>query len=105
MARDGVNVYFECPGPMVRGPQPKVADPKVQEMVKQKILKVMRRRYLVGGHKIKSLIKYFAVPKGDDDIRLVYDATANWLMNAFGSRPFGSPPLTPSLGLWTGTCG
>ncbi len=28
---------------------------------------------------MKSLIKYFAVPKGEDDIRMVYDATANKL--------------------------
>ncbi len=28
---------------------------------------------------VQSKIKYFAVPKGEDDIRLVYDATANCL--------------------------
>ncbi len=48
-------------------------------MVKDKILKVVKCRYLVGGTKIKSLIKYFAVPKGNGEIRLVYNATANRL--------------------------
>jgi hypothetical protein len=88
MARDGVKVFFERPGPLVRNPQPNVADPKVWEMVKDKILKVVKRRYLVGRIKIKSLIKYFAVPKGDDDIRLVYDATANRLNECVCHRPW-----------------
>jgi hypothetical protein len=31
------------------------------------------------GVNVRSYIKYFAVPKGEDDIRIVYDATANQL--------------------------
>ncbi len=34
---------------------------------------------LTTGLKIKSLNKFFDVPKGEDDIRLVYDGTANLL--------------------------
>ncbi len=49
-------------------------------MAKDKILKVLQRRYLLTmGIKVKLLIKYFAVPKGDDNVRMVYDATANKL--------------------------
>jgi hypothetical protein len=49
-------------------------------MAKLKILKVVKRRYLrTSDVNLKSLIKYFAVPKGEDDIRLVYDAMANRL--------------------------
>ncbi len=46
--------------------------------MKEKIAKVFTRRYLATtGINIKSLIKYFTVPKGKDDIRMVYNATAN----------------------------
>jgi hypothetical protein len=39
---------------------------------KDKIFKVVKRRYLLTtGIKVKSLIKYFAVPKGEDNIHLV----------------------------------
>ena len=49
-------------------------------MAKDRILKVVKRQYLrMTGFKVKLLIKYFAVPKGDEDIRLVYNATANHL--------------------------
>ena len=79
MARNGVEVYFERPGPTTRDKQPNIANPKVR-MAKAKILKVVQRRYLrTTGFKVKSLIKYFAVPKGDEDIRLVSNATANHL--------------------------
>ena len=95
MARDGVEVYFERPGPTTRDAQPVVSDPKLKEMAKSKISKVVKRRYLrtVGLGSIKSLIKYFAVPKGDDDIRLVYDATANRLNECVWAPPFWLPTI------------
>ena len=94
MARDGVEVYFEQPGPTTREAQPVVSDPKLREMAKAKILKVVKRRYLkTDGIKIKSLIKYFAVPKGEDDIRLVYDATANRLNECVWAPPFWLPTI------------
>jgi hypothetical protein len=78
MACNGVRVFFKQPGPTTREAQPDISDPKLQEMTKEKILKVVKRRYLgTTGIKVKSCIKYFAVPKREDDIRLVYNATAN----------------------------
>ena len=80
IARDGVPVHFEHPGPTTQDTQPEIADPKIRAMAKDKILKVLQRRYLLTmGIKVKLLIKYFAVPKGDDNVRMVYDATANKL--------------------------
>jgi hypothetical protein len=80
MACDNFGVYIEHPGPTMREEQPRVSNPKTQEMVKDKILKVVKWRYLrTSGIKMKSLIKYFALPKGEDDIRLVYNDTANCL--------------------------
>jgi hypothetical protein len=80
MARDGVEVFFEKPGPTTREAQPRISDPKIREMAKEKIFKVVKRRYLQTlGTKIKSMIKYFAVSKGEDEIHMVSDATANCL--------------------------
>jgi hypothetical protein len=77
-AQDGVEVFFEQPGPTTREAQQMIADAKTRTMVKDKIFKVMKRRYLLRtGIKVKLLIKYFAVPKGGNDTRVVYDATAN----------------------------
>ena len=94
IARNGVKVYFERPGPTTRESQPSISDPKIREMARDKILKVVRRRYLVPlGIKVKSYIKYFAVPKGDDDIRLVYDATANHLNKCVWVPSFWLPSV------------
>jgi hypothetical protein len=82
MARDGVPVMFERPGPSKKQRQPEFNDPAVKEQVRSKIMKVIKRRYMVRARTsfdIKSLIKYFAVPKGLSDIRIVYDATASGL--------------------------
>jgi hypothetical protein len=42
---------------------------------------------------IKSLIKYFAVPKGKDNMRLVYDATANKLNECVWVPSFWLPTI------------
>ncbi len=74
-------MFFERPGLTTREGQPLIADAKTWTMVKDKIFKVVKQRYLLTtGIKVKLLIKYFAVPKGEDNIRmLVYDTTANKL--------------------------
>ncbi len=57
-----------------------MADEKTRTIAKDKILKVIKQRCLLTiDIKVKSLIKYFAVPNGEDDIRLIYDAMANKL--------------------------
>jgi hypothetical protein len=47
MAQDGVRVYFEHTGPTTREAQPSALDPKIQEMVKDKILEVVKCIYLL----------------------------------------------------------
>ena len=94
MARDGVPVYFEKPGPSTKGKQPIISDPILREKTREKIGKVISRRYLVTTEApIKSFIKYFAVPKGEDDIRLVYDATANKLNDCVWVPTFWLPTI------------
>ncbi len=82
MAWDGVPIWFEWLGPTTREAQPTISNTEIRAKAKEKKSKVLRRRYLVmTGMTIKSLIKYFAVPKGKDDVRMVYNATANKLNN------------------------
>jgi hypothetical protein len=42
MAQDGVRDFFKRPGPTRREAQPNITDPKVREMAKEKIIKVVR---------------------------------------------------------------
>jgi hypothetical protein len=94
MAHDGIGLYFKHPGPTTREAQPSVLNPKTQEMAKYKIFKVVNQRYLhTSGIKVKSLIKYFAVPKEEDNIRLVYNATANRLNECVWVPTFWLPTI------------
>jgi hypothetical protein len=91
-ARDGIRPFFEKSGPTTQQSQPTIDDPVTCAKVMEKIKKVIKRRYLTtsSGATIKSYIKYFAFPKGEDDIRMVYDATANKLNDAVWAPSFYS---------------
>ena len=92
IARDGVPIYFEKPGPWTKGSQPRISDPGVREQTREKIAKVLQRRYLCSPvSPVKSCIKYFGVPKGEDDVRMVYNATANGLNECVWSPSFWLP--------------
>jgi hypothetical protein len=96
MARDGVPVMFEKPGPMKPQRQPQFEDPDVKAQICSKILKVINRRYMVRARTkfdIKSLIKYFAVPKGLSDVRIVYNATASGLNESVWAPSFWLPTI------------
>ena len=94
MARDGVPAWFTKPGPTTKGTQPPITDSRLREKTREKIGKVLKRRYLIStGLAIKSFIKFFAVPKGEDDIRMVYDATANKLNECVWVPSFWLPTI------------
>ena len=70
-------------------------DPDVFSLMTSKILEVRRRGYidrLLKGS-IESLTHYFAVPKGDSDIRMVYDLTASGLNDALWAPTFWLPNI------------
>jgi hypothetical protein len=74
--------------------QPSIGEPGIRAKEMEKINKVIRRRYLLTfGITIKLYIKYFAVPKGEDNIRMVYDATANRLNEAVWVPTFWLPTI------------
>jgi len=82
------------PGPTTKGTQPAILDSSLREKTREKIRKVLKRRYLIStGLTIKSFIKFFAVPKGEDDICLVYDATANKLNECVWAPSFWLPTI------------
>jgi hypothetical protein len=92
-ARDGIPVCW-IPGkaPTDKKCQPKVLDEEVKLQMKKKIQKVRRKGYVKSGY-VKSLIKFFAVPKGLADIRMVYDGTASGFNESVWVPNFGLPTV------------
>lgn len=94
IARDGVQVFFEKDGPELMRGQPPVTDEQEKTVLRSKVGKVIKRGYLFGsGIRLRSLIRYFAVPKTDMDYRIVYDATANGLNDAVWAPSFWLPTV------------
>ena len=83
MVRDGVPIFLETEGPLWMEKQPPISDPHIQARVREKIEKVIDQRYLfLSRMHPKSYIHYFGIPKGDDNIQIVYDGTASGLNDA-----------------------
>lgn len=72
------------------------SDSKHKEQMAGKIGKVRERGYILPGQ-VNSLTGFFAVPKGTEDIRIVYDATACGLNNALWSPNFALPTIDSVL--------
>jgi hypothetical protein len=79
--RDGIRVHFKEDPPRYTAAQRDVKDPKIKEKVKEKLQKVRMRRYIAEGY-VVSLTSFFEVPKGEDDIRMVYDGSVGGLNDA-----------------------
>jgi hypothetical protein len=70
----------------------------IRKKTKEKISKVIKRRYLLPTDSVvKSYIKFFAVPKGEDNIHKVYDSTANKLNKAVWVPTFWLPTIDSLL--------
>ena len=78
IARDGMPIYFESEGHTSMDDQPQINDKVRCAQIYERVEKVLDRPYMLHtGLNIKSLIWYFGVDKGDNNICMVYDATAN----------------------------
>jgi hypothetical protein len=88
-ARDGMRMFVKGKLPTntksQRAPKPE----DIAKMVK-KLDKVLSRGYISPGL-VVSLTSYFAVPKGELDIRLVYDGTSSGLNEALWAPSFWMP--------------
>ena len=64
-------------------------DVELREKERSKIQKVRARGYIGPLEGIQSLTSFFSVPKGDDDIRMVYDASKSGLNSVLFAPWFG----------------
>jgi len=105
-ARDGHPVYVTGDLPHYKKVQPLEPDLTVQSKVKEKFEKFFGRGYITKG-RVESLISYFTTPKGESDVRLVFDGTKSRLNSVLWAPSFHLPTvesLLPSLtpGAWQG---
>ena len=96
-ARDGMPVFVADTLPNCRqvGTSQNI-DPGLKSAVAEKLEKVIRNRYLAIGP-VSHLVHYFPVPKGEDDIRLVYDGTKGGLNAVLWAPSFFLPDFSTSL--------
>jgi hypothetical protein len=78
--------------PNYRVPQRPERSPETRSMVQAK-LKTVRHRWYVSPGQLGSLTSYFSVPKGNSDIRLVYDASESGLNKCLWSPSFHLPTV------------
>jgi hypothetical protein len=88
-ARNGMQMFVKGKLSMNTKPQRAPKPEDIEQMVK-KLDKVLSRGYISLGL-VVSLTSYFAVPKGDLDIRLVYDGTSSGLNEALWVPSFWMP--------------
>jgi hypothetical protein len=92
--RDGLKVWFrQGELPEYWGRQRWPENILQRQQLKEKIAKVIARGYITTGF-VKSLTGFFAVPKGTEDIRVVYDATKSGLNNAIWTPNIFLPTAT-----------
>lgn len=97
LARDGIPVCWTSNKRLNnRKLQPKVIDALVKEQMKDKIASVRRKRYIQDGY-VESLIRFFPVPKGNLDIRMVYDGTDSGFNSLVWIQSFGLPTISTLL--------
>jgi hypothetical protein len=98
-ARDGTSIFFKDRGPTLMRCQPNLG-PEEWEVLRTKILKFIKKGYIVPPRagQVKSLIKYFSVPKGvlegvTLDWRIVFHAGANNLNDLVWAPSFALPSI------------
>jgi hypothetical protein len=94
--RDGVPPWFKRRLPRWQVPQRLERNVELREAMRKKLEKVRRLRYVCPGN-VKSLTSFFAVPKGDSDIRMVYDGTKSGLNDALWAPWFTLPTIEGHL--------
>ncbi len=106
MAQDGHAIWVKGSLPAYHRPQCPKLDPVLQAQVLKKLENVWDKGYITK-MTAQSLTSFFVVPKGPEDIRIVYDTTKSGLNSALWVPSFSLPTvenLTNLLGpsLWMG---
>jgi len=94
--RDGVPPWFKTKVPKWQVPQRPEKNEEVREAMRKKLEKIRRLKYIQEGH-VDSLTSYFAVPKGETDIRMVYDGTKSGLNDSLWAPWFALPTIQTHL--------
>ena len=100
LIRDGHPPWFTTDPPRFLQPQRVEKDLKVSTAITLKLSNVAEKGYIQPGQ-VLSLTRFFAVPKGDADIRMVYDASVSGLNDSLWVPSFvlpGVDSLTDSMG-------
>ena len=97
MARGGIPVcWLSDKRPSSKVLQSKIQNQDTLEKIRSKVSSVREKRYIKNGF-VKSLIKFFGVPKGDDDVRVVYDGTASGFNDLIWVPSFSLPTVETLL--------
>mmetsp|Transcript_17572 Transcript_17572/g.49639 ORF Transcript_17572/g.49639 Transcript_17572/m.49639 type:complete len:1287 (+) Transcript_17572:10428-14288(+) len=94
--RKGLPVHFHSVSPSNRRPQRGVDNQETRAKMQEKLDTVRSRRYITPGP-VNSLTSFFSVPKGEDDVRMVYDATASGLNDSIWVPSFSLPTINTHL--------
>jgi hypothetical protein len=94
--RDGLPPWIKGTMPRYRVPQRIERDPELNRVIKNKLQKVREKGYIVPGN-VLSLTSFFTVPKGDGDVRMVYDAMKSGLNDKLWAPWFLLPTVESHL--------
>jgi hypothetical protein len=89
-------VHFRSEKPTYRKPQRNSKDEATKIRMRKKLDQVWKRRY-IRPRFVRSLTTYFSVPKGDDDIRMVYDGAVSGLNDSIWVPRFHLPTVNTHL--------
>jgi len=93
---EGVAPWFRTRPPSWKVPQRHEKDEGTRKAVRSKLEKVRRLGYIRPG-RVKSLTSYLSVPKGESDIRMVYDGTKSGLNDTLWVPWFSLPTIETHL--------
>ena len=97
LSRDGLTVFIQGPLPELRYRKPQRRPPPEKfDLVWSKLEQVRTRGYIAPGPVI-SLTDYFDVPKGESDIRMVYNGTSCGLNALLWAPNFWLPSSSAAL--------
>ena len=85
-----MEIYISGELPISQEKPPRCTSPTQLMMVAAKVEVMLNRGYLEEGF-VRSNVHYFSVPKGDDDIRVVFDGTSSGLNNSLWAPNFYLP--------------
>lgn len=91
-ARDGQPHFQVAKFPTFRKPQIPPRTPQDRVLVQAKVGPVRMKEYMEQGP-VKGLAHYFYVPKGEEDIRMVYNGTSCGLNDCLFAPHFGLPVI------------